>query len=88
MTAALNWYRAVPLRDRREFAGKVTVPTMHVWGEAESYFLEKGAQLCGDYVVGEYRFEVLKSVSHWIVDEVPDTVAEILLDWFGPHPAD
>ena len=49
---------------------------MHVWGDAESYVLVKGPRLCGDYVVGEYRAEVLKSVSHWIVDEVPDTVAK------------
>ena len=46
--------------------------------------LEKGAQLCADYVVGEYRFERL-SGSHWIVEEHPDTVSDLLLDWFGTH---
>jgi pimeloyl-ACP methyl ester carboxylesterase len=90
LTAALNWYRAIPLNDPKDFAKatkKVTVPTMHVWGDAETYVLEKGPRLCGDYVIGEYRFEVLKGVSHWIVDEAPDTVSEMLLDWFGAHPA-
>jgi pimeloyl-ACP methyl ester carboxylesterase len=41
----------------------------------------------GSYVRGEYRFEILKGVSHWILDERPDTVADLLLDWFVAHPA-
>ena len=45
-------------------------------------------ELTGDYVVGEYRFEVLKGVSHWILDEQPDKTADLLLDWFAAHPAD
>ena len=32
--------------------------------------------------------ELLKSVSHWIVDEAPETMADLLLDWLGAHPAD
>ena len=32
--------------------------------------------------------EVLKGVSHWILDEQPDTTAALLLDWFAGHPAD
>ncbi len=86
LTAALNWYRGVPLGNQRETAKKVTVPTMHVWSDGDITLLEKGARLCGDYVLGEYRFELLKGVSHWIIDEQPDTVADLLLDWFGAHP--
>ena len=87
LTAALNWYRAIPLSDAREAGKKVTVPTMLIWSDGDIALLEKGAQLCRDYVLGEYRFEVLKGVSHWILDEQPDTVADLLLDWFAAHPA-
>jgi pimeloyl-ACP methyl ester carboxylesterase len=87
LTAALNWYRAVPLSNSRETGRKVTVRTMYVWSDGDIALLEKGAQMCGDYVLGEYRFEVLKGVSHWIVDEQPDTMADLLLDWFAAHPA-
>ena len=54
---------------------------------AQGALKEKGARLCGDYVVGEYRFELLKGVSHWIVDEAPEAMADLLLDWIGAHPA-
>jgi pimeloyl-ACP methyl ester carboxylesterase len=87
LTAALNWYRAVPLGDIRDARTKVTVPTMFVWGDGDIALLESGARACGDYVVGEYRFEVLKAVSHWILDEQPDKMADLLLDWFASHPA-
>ncbi len=88
LTAALNWYRAVPLSSSRETGKKVTVPTMHVWSDGDIALREKGARLTGDYVLGEYRFEVLKGVSHWILDEQPDKMTDLLLDWFAAHPAD
>jgi pimeloyl-ACP methyl ester carboxylesterase len=87
LTAALNWYRAVPLSDGRETGKKVTVPTMHVWSDGDIALREKGARLTGDYVLGDYRFEVLEGVSHWILDEQPDRMADLLLDWFAAHPA-
>lgn len=88
LTAALNWYRAIPLSSARDTGKKVTVPTMFVWSDGDIALREKGARLTGDYVLGEYRFELLKGVSHWILDEEPDKVADLLLDWFAAHPAD
>jgi pimeloyl-ACP methyl ester carboxylesterase len=87
LTAALNWYRAIFLSDVRETGKKVTVATMFVWSDGGIALLEKGARACGDYVLGEYRFEVVKGVSHWFLDQQPDTMADLLLDWFAAHPA-
>ena len=87
LTAALNWYRAMFLSNPRETGRKVTVPTMYVWSDGDSVLLEKGARLCGDYVVGPYRFELLNGVSHWILDEQPDKLSDLLLDWFSAYPA-
>ncbi|MDX1885959.1 alpha/beta fold hydrolase [Mycolicibacterium sp. 120270] len=84
LTAALNWYRAIPFSRPRDVRKKVTVPTLYVWSDDDIALLEKGAQLCADYVVGDYRFERL-SGSHWIVEEHPDTVSDLLLDWFATH---
>lgn len=86
-TATLNWYRALPFADFREARKKVTVPTMYIWSDGDMYLRSKGARLCADYVTGEYRFEVLNGVSHWILDEAPDATADLLLDWFAKHPA-
>jgi pimeloyl-ACP methyl ester carboxylesterase len=87
LTSALNWYRAFPLSDPREFGKKVTVPTMFIWSDGDIALLEKGAQATRHYVDAEYRFEVLKGVSHWILDEKSDAVADLLLEWFAARPS-
>ena len=86
LTAAINWYRAVPLSGTRDVGEKVTVPTLYVWSDGDIAVLGKGARECGRYVSGAYRFETLHEVSHWMVDEQPDTVADLLLEWFAAHP--
>ena len=85
LTAALNWYRAIPLSDLRRRSAKITVPTMFVWSDGDSVLLEKAARNTGRYVTGEYRFETLHG-SHWLLDEQPDAVADLLLDWLAAHP--
>jgi pimeloyl-ACP methyl ester carboxylesterase len=58
---------------------------MFVWSDADKYILRKAAQSCERYVSGDYRFEALHGVSHWMPDEQPDTVAGLLLEWFTSH---
>lgn len=87
LTAALNWYRAIPLSNIGQAGTKVTVPTMFIWSDGDIALVETGARATGSYVRGEYRFEVLNGVSHWILDEQPEKVADLLLDWFAAHPA-
>jgi len=84
-TAGLNWYRAMPLSNWPRAVRKVTVPTMFLWGDCDFALKEKGARNCGRYVTGEYRFERLQG-SHFLLDEQPDTVADLLLEWFAAHP--
>jgi pimeloyl-ACP methyl ester carboxylesterase len=87
LTAALNWYRAIPLGAAGDTGRKVTVPTMFIWSDGDIALREKGARLTGDYVLGDYRFEVLEGVSHWILDEQPDKTTDLLLEWFAAHPS-
>ncbi len=87
LTAALNWYRGIPLSDIRQMFKRVTVPTLFIWSDEDIALLRKGAELCGRFVESDYRFEVMEGVSHWILDERPDAVADLLLDWFAAHPS-
>ena len=87
LTAAINWYRAMPLIDIRALGTKVTVPTMYVWSDGDTALLRNTARGADRYVTGEYRFEILHGVSHWMLDEEPETVADLLLEWFATHPA-
>lgn len=87
LTAAINWYRAIPLSDLRGITQKVSVPTMYVWSDHDAALLPKSAHDTARYVSGEYRFEILPGVPHWIPDVEPDKLADLLLDWFTAHPA-
>lgn len=86
LTAALNWYRAIPLTDLRASEQKISVPTLFVWSDGDVAVAEKSARDTARYVTGDYRFEILRGISHWIPDECPDTAADLLLEWFAAHP--
>jgi pimeloyl-ACP methyl ester carboxylesterase len=81
LTAALNWYRAIPfeaaaIRD----AEPVTVPTLYVWSTGDVALGRKAAELTERYVSGPYRLEILDGVPHWIPEEAPETVVRLVLD--------
>jgi pimeloyl-ACP methyl ester carboxylesterase len=88
LTAAINWYRAMPMLNPRAINQKVSVPTLYVWSDNDIALLPKSAHDTARYVTGEYRFEILPGVSHWIPDEEPDKLADLLLDWFAAHKTD
>jgi pimeloyl-ACP methyl ester carboxylesterase len=88
LTAAINWYRAMPLLNPRMINQKVSVPTLYVWSDNDVALLPKSAHDTARYVDGEYRFEILSGVSHWIPDQEPGKLADLLLDWFAAHPTD
>jgi len=79
MTCALNWYRAIRVRPRADVPA-VTVPTLYVWSTEDTALGREAAELTARHVKGPYRFEVLEGISHWIPEEVPETVAGLLLD--------
>jgi pimeloyl-ACP methyl ester carboxylesterase len=86
LTTALNWYRAMPLSNPRAINQKVSIPTLYVYSDQDTALMPKAAHNTARYVTGEYRFEILSGVSHWIPDEQPDELADLLLDWFAAHP--
>ena len=85
MTAALAWYRArgavrAPL-------GVIRVPVLYVWGEADDTVGRVAAEGTRDFVSGPYRFESLAGVGHFVADQAPERVNELLLAHLTAHPA-
>lgn len=76
LTAALNWYRALPVGLR---IGPVAVPTMYVWGDRDQALGEAAALRTARYCTGEYEFHRLLGRSHWLLEEVPSDLALLLL---------
>ncbi len=79
LTAALNWYRALPWVGR-EPDPPVTVPSLYIWSDRDVALTRAAAEQAERHVAGPFRYAELRGVSHWIPEEAPDAVAELLLD--------
>lgn len=76
---ALSWYRA----DFGTEVADVTVPTLLVWGTADTVIGPHAAAFTADHVTGPYRFEALEGAGHWIPDTDADRLVPLLLDHIG-----
>jgi pimeloyl-ACP methyl ester carboxylesterase len=84
MEAALTWYRARGAI--RSPLGKISVPTLYIWGDADDTVGRAAAEGTADDVLGPYRFEILAGVGHFAADQTPDQVNALLLAHLKAHP--
>ncbi|NUP25425.1 MAG: alpha/beta fold hydrolase [Nocardia sp.] len=75
---ALNWYRAMPIVDRRQAGQKVSAPTTHVSSTRDLFIAGRGAELTAEYVTGPFGHEILDA-THWVPEERPAELAAIIL---------
>jgi pimeloyl-ACP methyl ester carboxylesterase len=86
LTAALNWYRAMFTGRPERRPRPITVPTLFVWSDGDVAITRQAAELTHRFVDGSLRYVELRGVSHWIPDEVPDQLADLLLDHMREYP--
>ena len=77
LTAALNWYRAMFVAPP-SFDPPVTVPTLFVWSDRDTALTRHSTLHAQEQVVGPYEFVELRGVSHWIPDEAPGQLADLV----------
>ncbi len=87
LCAMINYYRAAfrgakPQQARRP--GKLPVPTLMIWGE-EDAALGKELTYGTENLVSDVTIRYLPGVSHWVQQEAPEKVNEILQTWLGPQ---
>lgn len=87
MTGALDWYRSADL-GLVEGLGPITTPTMYVWSTYDPALGREAAEATAGCVEGPYRFEVLEEVSHWIPEQAPARLNELLLAHLGGAESD
>ena len=85
LTAGLNWYRANYLRNVFTRWPKGTTPTLGVWSSEDPYLTEDQMLNSRSYVVGDWHYERLAGVGHWIPLEAPEVTARLIQDWLS-HP--
>jgi pimeloyl-ACP methyl ester carboxylesterase len=81
LTAMLNWYRAAG----RHFgalgtSAVIETPTLLIWGE-EDTALGKETTVGTERYVKDLTVRYLPGVSHWVQQEAPEAVNEILAAW-------
>lgn len=67
MTGALNWYRGGLTPDRKP-VGKISVPTVLIWGNQDSAIGRPGVTATPPLMDGPYRLVEL-DVGHWLIQE-------------------
>ncbi|MEV0298574.1 alpha/beta fold hydrolase [Nocardia sp. NPDC050710] len=80
LTGALNWYRAIAISTPSALSATVPVATTHVWGAQDIALARSGAELTAQYVTGDYSLRVLPEATHWIPEQNPDQLTEIIID--------
>ena len=78
LEAALAWYRAPEAL--RTALGLIVVPTLYIWGDQDSTVSRLAAEGTASYVSAAYRFEVLAGIGHFITDQAPGRVNQLLLE--------
>jgi pimeloyl-ACP methyl ester carboxylesterase len=82
LTGALNWYRALT-GSQLGSAGMVTVPTTYVWADRDRIVGRWAADATADWVEADYRFVALHGIGHWVPEEAPQALTEIILARVG-----
>ena len=77
LTAALAWYRALPL-DLRDPVGRTRVPTLHVWSSGDVALGRTATEDTARFVDAPYRLEVLEGLPHWLPELAPERVGELV----------
>lgn len=89
LTAGLNFYRAnMPpeslLKPPPPYP-PLEMPVMGVWSSEDPALTEIQMTASGEFVVGEWSYQRIEGVGHWVPFEAPDQLNALLLDWFATH---
>jgi pimeloyl-ACP methyl ester carboxylesterase len=86
-TGPLNWYRCF---DRNweltatPPAATIEVPALFIGGAADATLAYTPRHRAREVVTGEYREVMIDGAGHWLTEERPAEVSEILLDFLTP----
>ena len=85
----INYYRASVRQSQKEAVAKlrpISVPTLVIWGERDSYLGSDLAEPERDDVPNLDRVERLPDASHWVHHDEAERVNQLLIDFFTPTP--
>jgi len=90
-TATINYYRAAARRHPRTMLGEhvsIAVPTLLIWGERDAHLGPHFTEDLDRWVPG-IRVERIPDASHWVQNDAPERVNELLVGFLAegddPH---
>jgi pimeloyl-ACP methyl ester carboxylesterase len=83
MEGALAWYRARGAI--RSPLGPIRVPTLYIWGDADDTVGRVASEGTREFVAAPYRFEILPGGGHFVAEQFPARVNELLLEHVKAH---
>ncbi|MFC4946049.1 alpha/beta fold hydrolase [Pseudonocardia sp. GCM10023141] len=86
LAAAIGWYRGMLAESPTVSDPPVEVPTLFVWSDGDSALTRQSTALVHKYVTGPFRYAELRGVSHWVPDQAPVELAELMLEHLAAHP--
>ncbi len=82
MTAMLNWYRCLfRLSPQAIGKKKIQLPTLMIWGKLDPHLMWQMAPGSID-LCENGRLEYLEDATHWVQQDKPDQVNQLLIDHF------
>ncbi len=81
LTAALNYYRALGMRGPfglTQNLRRVDAPVLIIWGDRDPY-LDAALAAPNPQWVPNYRLERINDSSHWVQNDCPERVNELML---------
>jgi pimeloyl-ACP methyl ester carboxylesterase len=79
MTSMINWYRALRIRSDRRPPRRISVPTLMIWGAADTALGRDLARPSIDYC-DEGRLVMLENATHWVQHDRPQIVNQLLVE--------
>jgi pimeloyl-ACP methyl ester carboxylesterase len=84
LTSAINYYRAFVQYGvaERHLLRRIDAPTLVIWGDQDRYLLRELAEPPREWVPSA-RVEHLSDASHWVQNDQPGRVNELLLEFLS-----
>lgn len=79
LTAALNWYRALPWTMRTPIRA-IPVRTSFIWGTEDPFLGRTAAELTARHVHAPYRLHALDGAGHWIPETRAAQLADLIVE--------
>jgi pimeloyl-ACP methyl ester carboxylesterase len=77
---AMSWYRAGAGAGLRVAeTPPVSLPTLYIWGRNDATVGQRAAELTAEHVTGPYTFVPVDEGTHFVVDQFPQVVADLVL---------